>query len=267
MISYNRYVKFIRYPNFINQGNKVSGFCYACGRNADFKYHDVIGDDLAKQWNINSKLRKAFSQRESMHCSGCMSSLRLRTLSKAITYSLGKKGSSLKNLINDNEFKNLKIAEINACGDLHNILKDHKKLYYSEYEPKDPSIRKEDLMKLSYPDNYFDIVLTSDTFEHIPDFNGGLKEVRRVLKPGGKHIFTIPTINSRRTVKRVDLKGNNLREPTYHGSGEPDNLVVNEFGFDVINKINKNGFRTELYFANPLNINDVNFALVCRKEP
>ena len=265
MSGYTRYINSIRYPNLTNQGNKVSGFCYACGGSADFKYYDVISNDLAKQWNINSKLRKAFSQRESMHCSECRSSLRLRSLSKAITYSLGKKSSSLKGLIKDNEFKNLKIAEINACGDLHNILKDHKELYYSEYAPKDPSIKKEDMMKLSYPDNYFDIVLTSDTFEHIPDFNSGLKEVHRVLKPRGKHIFTIPTISSRRTVNRVNLKGKNLLEPSYHGAGEPDNLVVNEFGVDVINKINKNGFGTELYFANPLNANDVNFVYVTAK--
>jgi SAM-dependent methyltransferase len=265
MIQYLEYLKSIKFPSFKNQGNVTKGYCYSCGSDANFQFFDVINDSLAGQWNIDKKTQKLFSQRESMHCSNCRSSLRLRTLSKAISYALGQNQLSLKDIIKNKTIKNYKIAEINACGDLHTILKAHKNLYYSEYDPKSPKIRKEDMMKLSYKDNFFDIVLTSDTFEHIPNFEGGLREVHRVLKPGGYHIFTIPTINSRKTFNRVDKNGECLSEPSYHGAGEPDNLVVNEFGFDVIYRINQNGFSTSLYFANPLDMNNINFVYVTKK--
>jgi ubiquinone/menaquinone biosynthesis C-methylase UbiE len=38
---------------------------------------------------------------------------------------------------------------------------------------------------LSYPDGTFDAVLCFEVLHHIPDWRGALREVRRVLKPGG----------------------------------------------------------------------------------
>jgi SAM-dependent methyltransferase len=46
--------------------------------------------------------------------------------------------------------------------------------------------------RLPFPDATFDLVALLDTVEHIPDEFGVLAEVRRVLKPGGKVIITVP---------------------------------------------------------------------------
>ena len=40
----------------------------------------------------------------------------------------------------------------------------------------------------------FDLVLTSETLEHVPDLAAASREIRRVLVPGGRHIFTIPLL-------------------------------------------------------------------------
>jgi len=45
---------------------------------------------------------------------------------------------------------------------------------------------------LPFADDEFDLVALLDTVEHIPDEFGVLEECRRVLKPGGKLIITVP---------------------------------------------------------------------------
>ena len=53
-------------------------------------------------------------------------------------------------------------------------------------------IQKMDGDKINFPDNYFDIVLSFDVLEHIPDPGKHLDEVNRVLKPDGYYLFQTP---------------------------------------------------------------------------
>ena len=46
--------------------------------------------------------------------------------------------------------------------------------------------------ELPFPDDTFDLVALLDTIEHIPDELAVLNEVRRVLKPDGRLIITVP---------------------------------------------------------------------------
>ncbi len=48
---------------------------------------------------------------------------------------------------------------------------------------------------LPYPDNTFDAVILSEILEHIDDDVAGLKEIYRVLKPGGVVAITVPNAN------------------------------------------------------------------------
>ena len=47
-------------------------------------------------------------------------------------------------------------------------------------------------VELPYEANTFDVVLSFDVLEHIPDTDGHLEEVRRVLKPGGSYLLQSP---------------------------------------------------------------------------
>lgn len=269
MMSYWRAIKYtFQAKSFV----KTSGDCTACGQTgASFEYFDVINDRLAKEWSIGPELVKAFSQRESMHCSNCRCSARSRAHAKAILLALGSPSPSLREAIAAGEFneEKIKIAEINACGDLHQTLKEIKGLAYSEYGPRAiDNIQDEDLQALTYPDDSFDVVLTSDTFEHIPDYPKAFSEIYRVLRPSGKHIFTVPVIFSRPTRRRVELRGDdvvNIMEASYHGAGEEDNLVCTEFGVGILDDLRQAGFETDVYFANPFNKNEVNCVLVSKK--
>lgn len=48
---------------------------------------------------------------------------------------------------------------------------------------------------LPYPDNTFDAAILSEILEHIDDDVAGLKEIYRVLKPGGVVAITVPNAN------------------------------------------------------------------------
>ncbi len=46
--------------------------------------------------------------------------------------------------------------------------------------------------RTGFPDNSFDVVIASDTLEHIRDDAGALKEWRRILRPQGRMIIFVP---------------------------------------------------------------------------
>lgn len=262
------YLKAVKYPLKQFGLKKSAGLCAACGASATYEYFDVINKTLAEEWGINKKLQKAYSARESMHCSECRCSLRLRSLALAMNSVLADKTMSLKQNIENNTFDGVKVAEINSCGDLHNILKKIPGLKYSEYANRVEGVANEDLQNLSYKENSFDVVLTSDTLEHVPKYEAALSEIYRVLKPGGFHIFTIPLIFSRKTRRRIDIKGDKIIHSlpvSYHGAGEQDNLVCTEFGIDLLKVLYGLGFRTQIYFGNPFDKNEVNFVFVSKK--
>lgn len=49
-----------------------------------------------------------------------------------------------------------------------------------------------DALRLPFADNTFDRIICSEVFEHIPDDEGGMAELARVLKPGGVLAATVP---------------------------------------------------------------------------
>src|SRR5690606_8047019 len=62
---------------------------------------------------------------------------------------------------------------------------------------------KADICDLPFPDNSFDVILCNHVLEHIPDDFGAMKELYRILKPGGWGIFQIPQ-DLKRTVTFED---------------------------------------------------------------
>ena len=46
--------------------------------------------------------------------------------------------------------------------------------------------------QLNFADDFFDYVTMLAVVEHLPNLEGAIREIHRVLKPGGKFIFTTP---------------------------------------------------------------------------
>ncbi|MBV9783877.1 MAG: class I SAM-dependent methyltransferase [Acidisphaera sp.] len=97
----------------------------------------------------------------------------------------------------------------------------------------------QNIESMTFEDASFDLFLTQDVFEHIfrPDL--AIREIERVLKPGGHTIMTVPMVNREQpSERRAALEGDTVRHikpAAYHG--DPVNadgtLVTFDWGFDV----------------------------------
>ena len=82
-------------------------------------------------------------------------------------------------------------------------------------------LRHEDLTQLSFPTHSFDVILSFDVLEHIPDYRSAFAECARTLKPTGKMLFSVPfDANSVRNKIRAQLQKDGtidyLLPPEYH---------------------------------------------------
>ncbi|MCB0517037.1 MAG: methyltransferase domain-containing protein [Bacteroidetes bacterium] len=116
-------------------------------------------------------------------------------------------------------------------------------------------MRCENLTNLTFPDNTFDLFITQDVFEHVFFPEKAFKEIARVLKPGGAHVFTMPWYpHFPKSIKRAELHENgtitHLLEPNYHGNpiSENGSLVTYDWGLDFTDFIYENsGLNTTIY--------------------
>jgi SAM-dependent methyltransferase len=104
-------------------------------------------------------------------------------------------------------------------------------------------VRNEDLTRLTFEDNSFDLILSSDVMEHLFDIKAAFRETLRVLKPGGVHVFTIPNDfpfpdKMQKRVALVDGKEVPIKPEVYHNSGDGSKcLVYTDYGADLVEMI------------------------------
>ncbi len=56
-------------------------------------------------------------------------------------------------------------------------------------------LRHANVYDLPYPDGHFDLVVSFSVFEHLSEFERGLRQVRRVLRRGGVFLLGMPAVN------------------------------------------------------------------------
>ena len=131
--------------------------------------------------------------------------------------------------------------------------------------------RSEDLTRLTYPDKAFDLILTSETLEHVPDLNAALGEIHRVLAVGGRHVFTVPVLpGTKQTYPRATVQADGSildRSPRIcHPGGDWGYPVFTELGTDLPALLTAAGFQSEVHFG-PVSEDDLAQVYVCRKAP
>lgn len=202
--------------------------CPCCG-GTRFLLHEIIWDELAADWELSPHERAEVNREQGLICAGCNSKLRSMALASAVLRVTGYDGL-FKNFVTSDIASRLRVLEINEAGDLTKYLQrlPHWTLV------SHPEV---DMRALPFDDHSFDLVLHSDTLEHVPDPTAGLHECARVLVQGGVCCFTVPVVTGRISRSRAGLL------PSYHGSeAGHEYLVHTEFGADVWRYVLEAGF-------------------------
>jgi SAM-dependent methyltransferase len=243
----------------VNGGYKLAS-CPVCGAVGYTLLYKMLTQRLVESWGLSHYAEVAYDEREGGMCLTCGVNLRSRALASAMAWRiLGNHAEGFSTTLAHPVLYSGKKAVINAFGLLHSWLAELPNLYYSEYNPSQPGVRREDLMNLSYASSEFDFVFCSETLEHIPDYRRGLREIHRVLKLGGVLFLTVPLLWYTRTRQRARIdteKGTitHLLPPSYHNSPLNempglDFLVTYDFGSDFLAEVSIAGFSGELFLA------------------
>lgn len=132
----------------------------------------------------------------------------------------------------------------------------------TEYLPDEASrqrcfpVQHMDLQDIQFPAASFDMFISGDVFEHIPDLNKALAEIVRILKPGGVIVSSFPfgPDRERAVVKAsLDASGGIIHHmpPEYHGNPvEPEagSLVFTLPGWDILEQLKSLGC-SDAYFT------------------
>jgi len=119
-------------------------------------------------------------------------------------------------------------------------------------------IRCENLESMTFSDESFDIWITQDVFEHILNPAYAFREISRVLRKGGIHIFTIPFSyqNGQTRFRCLERGGGNiffLEEPLYHLNSNcaGSSLVTIDWGTDITDFIYQASGMLTMIYKNP----------------
>lgn len=158
------------------------------------------------------------------------------------------------------DFRQLAIHESSPCGPASDKLASECSGYVPTQffpgiqpgEVKD-GFRNENLEKMTFPDNSFDLTITQDVMEHVLNPDRAFAEIARTLKPGGAHVFTVPLYARPETKVRAVATETGigyLDSKEFHGNpvDAAGSLVVREWGLDLTDYIYRSsGMSTATY--------------------
>jgi SAM-dependent methyltransferase len=114
-------------------------------------------------------------------------------------------------------------------------------------------VQCQDVQRLTHPDASFDLVTSTEVFEHVPDDGRAFAEVHRVLRPGGHLVFTVPLMDAAPTLERARVEKGavvHLVAPEYHGDrlrGRGAVLAFRTYGPDIVTRLGEAGFEAGLH--------------------
>ena len=205
-------------------------FCPVCG-GEEFSFREILWPELISDWQLSPLEVDYINRQQGLVCAGCSNNLRSMALANAILSAYSFCGT-LVQFVESELGKTLKVLEINEAGALTSVLNRLPHHQFVGYP-------NQDMTNLSFEPAVFDLVLHSDTLEHVPDPIAGLSECHRVLVKTGRCIFTVPIVVGRLTRSRAGLKS------SYHGTSaqrDKDFTVYTEFGADAWRFVIEAGF-------------------------
>lgn len=155
----------------------------------------------------------------------------------------------------------MKVYELSSRGAWFRfLLREFRTPYCSEYFGDVPiglykrDVQCQDVQNLILPDAAFDLVTSTEVFEHVPDDLKGFAEIFRVLRSGGYFVFTVPLFGEKATKERIRVHDDgtieHLLPPEYHGDrlrGAGKVLAFRNYGYDIVDRLMNTGFIAEIH--------------------
>lgn len=205
--------------------------CTCCGAK-DLVASKVLWQALIQEWRLAAYETAYIDRQQGLQCGRCGSNLRTMALALAISRCYGHDGTFAQ-FIEKFRSRHLRVLEVNEAGHLTQFLSKLPGHVMGRY----PQL---DMTCMPYPEGSYDLVVHSDTLEHVRHPVTALTECYRVLAPGGYCVFTIPVIVDRMTLSREGLP------LSYHGDSSQrsnDFAVQTEYGCDAWKHLFLAGFK------------------------
>ncbi len=193
------------------------------------------------------------SQREGYLCTECLSTPRQRLLINTLNAYISGWEKLIIHESSPGGASSQYIRERAACYNSSQYFPNHDSGEMVTY--KNEEILCQNIEEMSFENNAFDLFITQDVFEHILNPDDAFKDICRVLKKDGKHIFTVPRdINLEKSMHRAKegLRGDIIltQEPIYHKNpvDKDGSLVTFDYGKDLEDLICKaSNMKTQVY--------------------
>jgi len=97
-----------------------------------------------------------------------------------------------------------------------------------------------DVRRMEFADASFDVILCNHVLEHVPEDRQAMRELRRVLRPGGWAILQVPMMPSATTFEDPTVTTPRDRERAF---GQSDHVRI--YGRDYLARLGEAGFKVE----------------------
>ncbi len=227
---------------YLRDDGAINGYCWLCSKHTDFAFRAGAAHPMP-DW------------REQLTCTGCGLFCRMRLgLLLAIWFlqATGSKRPYITEQVTP-AYRHLARLYPETVGSEFVIDSDMRERFMgflaSQHGGRVPSLRHEDVKRLSLASASIDAVLSFEVLEHVPDHRAALHEFQRVLKPGGLLVLSVPFLSTEqdtvvRAVQMADGAIEHLLEPEYHGDpiANAGCLAYLNFGWDILDDIHEAGF-------------------------
>jgi len=127
-----------------------------------------------------------------------------------------------------------------------NVFKNHENITYTTADLESPLAEiKMDIHDMPFTDNMYDFILCNHVLEHVENDLKALREIKRILKKGGKGIVQVPFYNPvpKYTIEDKSIKSKKDREKYY---GQSDH--VRKYGKDYKQRLESTGLKVEIIY-------------------
>ena len=202
----------------INPGKKV--YCLFCKKTYRKFIHEGVKSPIFKKYKVAGGGYKL-----NVQCPNCNSVDRSRLLYLffQLRTDVYKKQTSILHISPNKEIANVLISDT-----INQVVGSIEPEMYKEYNP----IRL-DVQKMEFPANTFDVLICCHVIEHVEDDDMAMREIYRVLKPGGFAVLQVPlAINLEKTIEDKTLTTDKQRKIAH---GQVDHVRL--YGLDYFDKL------------------------------